>query len=107
MAADSVNFIDEQNTGSVLFCLVKEVTHPGSTDTHKHLNKVRAAYGKEGHPGLTGDCPCKEGFSGPRGSNEKHTFRYFPSELLKFRGILQKINDLLHLSLGLIYSRNV
>ncbi len=37
-----INFVDENQTGSIFLTLGKKVTHTRSTHTHKHFHKIRA-----------------------------------------------------------------
>ena len=43
------NFIDENDTGGHLRRLLEQIPHAAGTHTHKHLHKVSARDGKEGH----------------------------------------------------------
>src|SRR5699024_9153458 len=75
LAADSVNFINKDNTWLVFLRIFKQVTHTGSPDTDKHLNKVRSADREKWRTGLTGNRAGKKCLTRSRGSDKQHAFR--------------------------------
>ena len=75
LASDSIDLIDEDQAGRLLFPLFEQVSHPGCTDTDEHLHKIRSADGKEGNIGFPRDCSGKECFTRSRRSNQDHAFR--------------------------------
>ena len=56
LTTDSVNLIDEDDTGRVLAALLKHVTDASRTDTDEHFNEVGTTDRKERHLGLASDC---------------------------------------------------
>ncbi|SII72341.1 Uncharacterised protein [Mycobacteroides abscessus subsp. abscessus] len=40
LAADSINFINEDDGRSSLFSLIKQITHTRSPDTNEHFNEI-------------------------------------------------------------------
>ncbi len=61
---DGVDFIDEQDGRGVFLGGVEQVADPARPHAHEHLDEFRAVDGEEGHPGLAGYGPGKEGFAG-------------------------------------------
>ena len=41
LTANSVDLVDENDSGSILLCSFKKVSYTGSTHAHEHLNEVR------------------------------------------------------------------
>src|SRR5207302_6606037 len=55
MAADCVNFIDENNARRGFLSLLKHVADPAGADADKHLDEIGAADREEWNVGLAGD----------------------------------------------------
>ena len=55
VASDSVNFVDEDDTGRVLLALLKQVPNAACANPHKHLNEVGPGNRKERNVGLARD----------------------------------------------------
>src|SRR5208282_4815993 len=72
MASDGVDFIDEDDAGSVLFALLKEVADAACADADEHLDKVRAGDGEERHVGFAGNGAGEQRFAGSGRSDEEH-----------------------------------
>src|SRR5579859_4206023 len=47
LAANSINFIQEDDTGRRLPGLIKEVTHPAGPHTYEHFHEFRGTHTKE------------------------------------------------------------
>src|SRR5699024_6200520 len=112
LAADSVNFINKDNTWRVFLRIFKQVTHTGSTDTDKHLNKVRSADREKWRTGLTGNRAGKKCLTRSRGSDKQHAFRNEGTQTGKFAGVFQKLDHfhkflLLFISPGHIFKSNL
>src|SRR5205809_457086 len=70
LATYSINFVDKNNTGRGLTCLVEKVAHPARTHTDKHLDKFRSAHAEERHSSLSSHCFCQQRLTGSRRANE-------------------------------------
>ena len=57
VSSDGVDFIDENDAGSVLFPLNEKIAHARRSDADEHFDEVRAANAKKGHAGFTGNRP--------------------------------------------------
>src|SRR5205085_531347 len=95
------------NAGCILFTLLKQVTHTRSTDTHEHLDEIRTRYREERHIRLTGDGLGKQRLAGPRRADHKYALRDLAAQLLKLLRVFKKLDDLLQLFLGLVYTGDV
>ena len=73
LAANRVDFIDEDQAGRVLAPLVEHVAHPRGADADKHLHEVRARHGEEGHVGLARDRLGQQRLAGPTEATHQHT----------------------------------
>ena len=60
LAAHGVDLINEDDAGGFFLGFVEQVPHTGGAHAHKHLHKVRAGDGEEGHPGFTGHGPGQQ-----------------------------------------------
>ena len=59
LAANRVNFVDEDNGGGDFLGLLEQVPDTACAHAHIHFHKVRAGNGEELHPGFSGNCPGK------------------------------------------------
>jgi hypothetical protein len=66
-AADGIDLVNEDNGGSALAGLGKEIAHSCRPNSHGHLNKTGAAEGEERHPGLASDRSGQKGLAVPGG----------------------------------------
>ena len=55
MAADRIDFVDEDDAGRVLLRLFEHVAHAAGADADEHLHEIRARNGEERHVRLAGD----------------------------------------------------
>jgi hypothetical protein len=102
MSSHGIDFIDENDAGSIPFALEKEVSDSRGSDADKHLHEIRAANRKERNICLSGNGSGQEGFPCSRSPNEKNPLRNPSTEFRKPLGISEKRNNLLQLAFGLI-----
>jgi hypothetical protein len=107
MAADGVDFIDEDDAGGVLLALLEHVAHAAGADAHEHLHEVGAGNGEEGNVGLAGDGAGQQRLAGARRADQQTALRNLAAEALEFLRVLQELDDLLQLLLGLIDAGDV
>ena len=55
MAADCVNFVDEDDAGCVLLALFEEISHAASADADEHFYEVGTGNGEERNVGFARD----------------------------------------------------
>mmetsp|Transcript_2465 Transcript_2465/g.5107 ORF Transcript_2465/g.5107 Transcript_2465/m.5107 type:complete len:348 (+) Transcript_2465:713-1756(+) len=107
LATNSIDLINENNTGSILPGLSKDITDARSTDTHKHFNKFRTTDTDERDTSFSGNSLGQKSFSSTRRSIEDDTPRNTASILCVCLGFLQKVNNLSKFQLGTITSSNI
>ena len=95
MAADGVDFVDEDDAGRVLLRLIEHVAHAASADADEHLDEVGAGDGEERHIGFAGDGAREQRLAGAGRADEQRAARDAPAELLEFLRIAQELDDLL------------
>ena len=102
MTADGVDFVDEDDAGSVLLALFEEIANAACADADEHLNKVGAGDGEEGHVGFAGHGARQQGLAGSRRPDEQHALGNAAAQLLELLRLAQVLDDLLQLFLGLV-----
>ena len=107
MAADSVDFVDEDDAGRILLALLEQVANAACAHADKHLHKVRTGDGEERHIGFAGHGTGQQGLAGSRRSDQQHALGNAPAQLLELLRLAQVLDDLLQLFLGLIHAGHV
>src|ERR1035438_7424162 len=107
MAADGVDFVDEDDAGSVLLALLEQVAHAAGAYAHEHLHAVRTGDGEERHAGLAGDGARQQRLAGAWRADQQHTLGNTSAQLLKLLRLAQEFDDFLQLLLGLFHARDV
>ena len=95
MAADRVDFVDENNAGRGFLALLKHVAHAARADADEHFDKVRAADGEERHVRFARDGAREQRLAGARRADEQHAFRNAAAEFLKFLRVAQELDQFL------------
>ena len=107
MAADRVDFVDEDDAGRVLLRLLEHVAHARGADADEHLDEVGAGNGEERHIGLAGDGARDQVLPVPGGPTSSTPRGMLAAEPLEFAGIAQELDDLLQVLLGLVDAGDV
>ena len=107
MAADRVDLVDEDDAGRVLLALLEHVAHAAGADADEHLDEVGAGDGEERHVGLAGDGAGQQRLAGARRADQQHALRDLAAEALELLRVLQELDDLLELLLGLVDAGDV
>ena len=107
MATDRINFIDKDDTGSVLFPLHEKITNTAGTDADKHFDKVGTGNGKERDAGLTRNRTGQKGFAGSRRTNQQHALGNLATQLGKLLRIPEKLDNLFQFLLGLVNTGHI
>ena len=102
MAANGVDFVDEDDAGSVLLALLEEVAHAACADAHEHLHKVRTGDREERHIGFAGNGTRQQSLAGSRRSYQQHALGNAAAQLLELLRLAQILDDFLQLFLGLV-----
>ena len=85
LAADRVDFVDEDDAGRVLLGVLEHVAHAGRAHADEHLDEVRAGDREERHLGFAGDALGQQGLAGAGRADQQQAARNAAAELLEFR----------------------
>ena len=107
MAADGVDFIDEDDAGRILLGLLKHVTHTACADADEHFHKIRTGNGEERHIGFAGDGTRQKCLTRAGRADQQHAARNLTAEALEFLRITQEFDDFLEILLGFVHACNV
>src|ERR1700722_20245085 len=107
VTTDCVDFVDEDDAGSILLSLLEKVAYAAGADADEHLDKVRTRDGEERYVGLAGYGARQEGFTGTRRSDQQHSLGNTTTQLLELLCFAQKLDDFLQLFLGLIHTGHI
>src|SRR5262249_51975137 len=107
MAADRVDFVDEDDARRVLLRLLEHVAHARGADADEHLDEIGTGNREERHLRLAGDRLREQGLAGARRADHQYATRNAAAELLELRRIAQELDQLLHLFLGLVDAGDV
>src|SRR5438552_3073400 len=102
MPSNGVDLIDEDDAGRIFLALLKQVAHAARTYADKHLDKIRAGNRKEGNISFARDRSRQQRLARTRRSDQQHALRHSPAQLLELLRILQELDNLLQLFLGLV-----
>ena len=107
MAADRVDFVDEDDAGRVLLGLLEHVAHAARADADEHLDEVGAGDGEERHVGFAGDGAGEQRLAGAGRADQQHAARDAAAEPLELLRVAQELDDLLQILLGLVDAGDV
>ena len=93
----SVDLIDEDDTGCLLFGLFEKVANACGTHTYEHLHEVRTGNGEEGHVSFTRYCLRQKGLTCTRRTDKECTAWDLGAQFGVALWILQKLHNLLYL----------
>ena len=93
LAADRIDFIDENDRRLIFLGLIKQVSHAGSADADVHFDKVGTGNGEEGYASFTGDRLGQVRFTGPWRADQQNAFRHARADIGIFFGFPQEIDD--------------
>src|SRR5213592_2494670 len=107
VAADRVNFIDENDARRGFLSLLKHVADARGADADEHLHEIGAADGEERHVSFTRDGARQKGLASAWRAYHQHALGNAATEFLKFYRIAQELDQLLHFVLGFLHARHV
>ena len=105
VAADRVDLVHEDDAGRVLLALLEQVAHARGAHADEHLDEVGARDREERHVGLAGDGLGQQRLAGARRADQQHALGDLAAELLELLRVLQELDDLPQLFLGLVRPR--
>ena len=97
LAADGVDFVDEDDAGRVLLRLLEHVAHARRADADEHLDEVGAGDREERHLRLAGDRLGEQRLAGAGRADHQHAARNAPAELLELGRVAQELDQLARL----------
>ena len=90
MAADRVDFVDEDDAGRILLGLFEHVAHAAGADADEHFDKVRTRNGEEGHIGFARDGARQQVLPVPGGPTSSTPLGIRPPRRWNFCGSRRK-----------------
>lgn len=84
--------------------LLKQIPDTGGTHTDKQLDKLRGCTGEEGHSSLACNSLSQQGFACAGGAYQQAPLGDLGAQLSVLVWVLQEVNNLLKLQLGLFYT---
>ena len=102
-----VDLVDEHDARRVALALLEQVTDPARAHAHEHLDEIRAAHREERDAGLARDRLGKQGLAGARRAQQQGALGNAAAEALEFLRLLEELDDLLQLLLGLVAAGHV
>ena len=105
--ANGVDLVDEDDAGSLFLGLLEEVAHLARAHADEHLHELRTGHGEKRHVRLTGNGLGQQRLAGSRRAHEQRPLRDLGTQLLVFVGLLEEIDNLHDLDLGLLESSHV
>ena len=100
--AERVQLVDEDDAGRHLARLLEQVAHARGADADEHLDELGAADRQERDARLAGDRAREQGLAGAGRTDQEHAARQARPEHAVALGVLQEVDDLLELGLGLV-----
>ena len=107
MAADRVDFVDEDDARRVLLGLLEHVAHAAGADADEHLDEVGTGDREERHLRFAGDRLGEQRLAGARRADHQHAARDLAAELLELAGVAQELDELGHFLLRFVATGDV
>ena len=106
-AAHRVELVDEDDAGRHLARLLEQIAHARGADADEHLDELGARDREEPDARLARDRAREQRLAGARGPDQQHAARQARAEHAVALGVLQELDDLLQLGLGLVDAGDV
>ena len=107
MATDRIDLVNEHYARRLFLRLFEHVPHPRRADADEHLDEIRAGYGEERNLRLAGDRPRQQRLARARRAHHQRTPRNTAAEALELARILQELDELTDIFLGLVDARHI
>ena len=105
--AERVELVDEDDAGCLVLRLAEEIAHARRADADEHLDELGTAQAEERDVGLARDRAREERLAGPRRPDEQHALGNPAADARVLLRVLQELDDLAQLFLGLIHAGDV
>jgi len=102
MAADRIDFVDEDDARGIFLRLFEHVPDAACAHTDKHFDKVRTGDGEKGHACFARNRARQERLAGTGRTDQQRALGDLAAELGKATGVLQKFDNLFQLLAGFI-----
>src|SRR5439155_293488 len=99
---DGVDFVDEDDARSVRLALLEQVAHPRGADADEHLHEIGSRHREERPSRLAGHGFSEERLARPGRPDEQRPLREPAAQALELLRVLEEIDDLFELLLGLV-----
>ena len=93
LAADGVDFVDEDDAGSILLRLVEEVADAARADADEHLDELRAGDAEERHARFARNSAREKRLTGTRRAHEQHALGDARAEGGELLRVLEELDD--------------
>ena len=105
--ADGVDLVDEQDARGVFLRGPEHVADAAGPDADEHLDELGAVDREERHARLAGHRPGQQRLAGAGRAHQQHALGNLRPEPLELRRVLQELDDLLQLALGVLHPGDV
>ena len=102
LAADGVDFVDEDDARRFGFGFFKHVAYTRGTNTDEHFDEVRTGDGEERHFCFAGNRAGEQGFTGAGRANHQQAARDLSAQAAEFAGVTQEFDHFFHVGLGFV-----
>ena len=102
LPSDGIDLVDEDDARGLGLGLLEQIPDAGRSDSDKELNELGGGAGEERRSGLSGDGLGDQGLSGSRRSDQERSLGDLSSELGVLLRVLQEVDQLLELQLGVV-----
>ncbi len=107
LAANGVDFIDENDARRVLLALFEQVAHARRAHADEHFDEVGTRHAEKRNVGLTGHGFGQQRFPRTRRPEQQHPLRDPPAQAAELRRILEEVDDLVQFDLGFVASGDI
>ena len=100
LAADGINFVNEDQARAVLLGLLEQIADAAGTHANEHLNELRTRKGEEGNARFTGNGLGQKGFAGAGRADQQKAAGNLSTNGGESLGLLQEGDHFLEFLLG-------
>ena len=102
-----IDFVNKDDTGSVLLALFEEISHARGAHAHEHLHKIRAGHGEKGHASLAGYGPGKQGLACAWRAHEQNALGNTAAKAGELLGVGEEFHHFHEFFLGLVHACHI
>ena len=105
--ADGVDLVDEHDAGRFLLGLTEQVAHLARAHADEHLHELRTGHGEKRHICLARNGLGQHRLAGSRRADEQNALGHGCADVLIFRRVVQVVDDLGQVFLGLVLAGDI